>query len=612
MKELALRQFHLFICFLLIVFNVLIYIVDGRSIEQINADKIKNEQELLRIKEELDKINKELNEDINTRNSSISEINKVKNEISIITRTAELLTLEKSQLEKELVSKNLEREEKEKLQDEQIISTYISWKSDDVMNTILGNSSDMIKNLLYLDFVTTETVKGVMSLATEIDTLNEKSIEYENDIKKLETDLLALNEKKAFWEEQIRLANEEVNATKEKAGELSSVSSQLEEQQKYFNAELEQAVAAANSGSKPLVSGQLYFFGSVGLPRNTIECTGSYKYSGINPGTDAFGHGLGMSQWGAYGAANKGWKAEDILKLYYQGTSIEVREPRMITVEGVATMSMEDYVSGLGEVPDKACGNMEQIEAWKVYADELGWPLNDPRRDKYRLSYCWPEEAIKAQIIAARTYAYNRTSSICTTASCQVYDVSGPYDKAWAAWETKDKVIVSAGNVIDAYYSGYNSNGWGTANLETIWTKSSPRSYLTAVKDIDFAYAPRLCGQNYTRIDFRTNSYSINDFRNMLSWAQERSNWPDQSNVENYNYNADVVRYQINNKIGSLVGIDVENDASGRAKKILFVGSSGEARISGIFFRMMFNTWAGRTYKDDGIKGITFDILTAQ
>jgi hypothetical protein len=82
--------------------------------------------------------------------------------------------------------------------------------------------------------------------------------------------------------------------------------------------------------------------------------------------------------------------------------------------------------------------------------------------------------------------------------------------------------------------------------------------------------------------------------------------------VENYSWNADVVRYQINEKIGSLVGLDVENDASGRAKRVVLVGTKGQSSVSGIFFRMMFNTWAGRTFKDDGLKGITFDIATAE
>jgi len=36
-----------------------------------------------------------------------------------------------------------------------------------------------------------------------------------------------------------------------------------------------------------------------------------------------FGHGLGMSQWGAYCLSLKGWDYKKILKLYYKGTKIE-------------------------------------------------------------------------------------------------------------------------------------------------------------------------------------------------------------------------------------------------------------------------------------------------
>ena len=36
-----------------------------------------------------------------------------------------------------------------------------------------------------------------------------------------------------------------------------------------------------------------------------------------------FGHGLGMSQWGAYRLANDGWNYRRILKLYYKGTQIK-------------------------------------------------------------------------------------------------------------------------------------------------------------------------------------------------------------------------------------------------------------------------------------------------
>ncbi len=36
-----------------------------------------------------------------------------------------------------------------------------------------------------------------------------------------------------------------------------------------------------------------------------------------------FGHGLGMSQWGAFCLSQKGWNYKEILKFYYRGTEIE-------------------------------------------------------------------------------------------------------------------------------------------------------------------------------------------------------------------------------------------------------------------------------------------------
>ena len=35
-----------------------------------------------------------------------------------------------------------------------------------------------------------------------------------------------------------------------------------------------------------------------------------------------FGHGLGLSQWGAYGLAKQGWGPSKILKHFYSGTRV--------------------------------------------------------------------------------------------------------------------------------------------------------------------------------------------------------------------------------------------------------------------------------------------------
>jgi SpoIID/LytB domain protein len=231
---------------------------------------------------------------------------------------------------------------------------------------------------------------------------------------------------------------------------------------------------------------------------------------------------------------------------------------------------------------------------------------------------CWPEESIKAQVVAARTYAYNRNTSICTTDACQVY--KGGFAKAWAAWETRDQLIISGGTVIDAFYSAYNNNGAGNADIDTVWPSSGARSYLTSVNDNSITSNPRFCGQNIRRENWRSNSYSLDSFKAMLIWASDDSKW---GKDQDYNYieyapgcskhggygNSCVVRSKITSKIGNLTSIYLTRDASGRVKKVNFIGSNGQGSVSGIFFRMMFNSWAGSS---DALKSITFNMVIAQ
>lgn len=588
-----------------------LYSVSARTVDEINAD-IKNSQEqLAKLKAEIDSVNKDIAANQTKKNSSTSEINKIRLQITELENAHKLALLQKQQLETEIIAKNLEKEEREKALNEELVHSYITWKTDQANSAIFSDVGDMIKSMMYYEFLANESTKGLIALSENINSLNQQTVEFQAQANTIEQNLGKLNEEKAFWEKQIQLYNEALAKAGSSKTALVSSSSQLEAQQKQYNFELERAVAAVNSGSEPLVTGEIYFTGSVSLPRNGIECTGGYKYSGFDPGSEAFGHGIGMSQWGAYGAAYAGKTAAQILTFYFSGTRIETRPAKTIKVNGVDAKSMEDYVAGIGEVPSKACGTMEKIQAWNEYANTEGWAANDPRREKYLLGgNCWPEEAIKAQVIAARTYAYNRSDSICTTDACQVY--IGGFAKAWAAYETKDQVILSGDTIIDAFYSGYNNNGAGTADIETVWPKSPAKSYLKSVNDNSFTYTPRLCNQNVSRQNWRTNSYSISDIEEMLNWAQEKSNWGDYNFVEKNYWNADAIRNQVKNVIGKLVALQVENDASGRAKKVTFVGDRGSGSVSGIFFRMTFNSWAGRTGKNDGLKSITYDALKVQ
>jgi stage II sporulation protein D len=57
-----------------------------------------------------------------------------------------------------------------------------------------------------------------------------------------------------------------------------------------------------------------------------------------------WGHGVGMSQWGAYGLALGNWTHEQILAHYYRGTNIDTRSPgtrvNVLLADGRATLSV--------------------------------------------------------------------------------------------------------------------------------------------------------------------------------------------------------------------------------------------------------------------------------
>lgn len=603
-----------FICLVFGVTSTLPISVQAKTIEEINQEIQATQDALNKIKAELAKANQNLLNTQNQKNSTSSELNRVKASISEIEQTINVNNLQKEQLDGQIQLQELQKEEVQNQQNKQIVDSYISWKVDDSMNSVFANPKDVFKTVIYYEYIAKETEKQISDLAISIDELNTTSENFKKQTEELQAQILGLNTKKAFWEEQIRLYEESLAKAKSTQSSLQASSSQLQEQQQNLNVELERAIAAAASGSQPLTTGQTYFYGTVSLPRNNIECTGSNSKKGFEPSADAVGHGIGMSQWGANGMAWKGRTASQILTFYYPGTAIVTKPTKDITVNGTVKMNMEVYVSGIGEVSSKACGSMDQINAWNDYSNAQGWSSTDPRRDKYRLGGdCWPEEAIKAQVIAARTYAYNRSTSICTTDACQVY--SGGTAKAWAAWETKDQLVVKGSEVINTFYSAYNNNGAGNADIDSVWTKNSPVSYLTSVNDNSLTSNPKFCGQNISRQTWRSNSYSIADFQAMLNWGKNPANWGsgDYNFYESEYWNYNVVQKLIVNKIGNLASLQIINDASGRAKDVVFTGTNGnKATISGLFFRILFGVWAVKNNKNDGIKSITYTMAVAQ
>jgi stage II sporulation protein D len=170
-----------------------------------------------------------------------------------------------------------------------------------------------------------------------------------------------------------------------------------------------------------------------------------------------WGHGVGLSQWGAYGYAQKGFDYEKIVLHYFTGTELgdaPVSRVRVLLTSGVKTLTVNSTVDfkvrdGSGVVHTLSAGAYPLTTALKLRVDgqpkasALPGPLLfqpgsaalalkhryrgsiqiDVSAGKLRainmvgleqylygvvpseMPYTWAPEALKAQAIAARSYA---------------------------------------------------------------------------------------------------------------------------------------------------------------------------------------------------------------
>jgi SpoIID/LytB domain protein len=116
----------------------------------------------------------------------------------------------------------------------------------------------------------------------------------------------------------------------------------------------------------------------------------------------------------------------------------------------------------------------------------------------------WPEEALKAQVVAARSYALAHVGQpdstgqsigyqLCATQSCQVYTglgvVNGPYGERWRAAvdSTAGQVLLYQGRPADTLYSS-TSNGRTYGNDQVFG--SAPLPYLRPIRERDDGHSP--------------------------------------------------------------------------------------------------------------------------
>ncbi len=269
-----------------------------------------------------------------------------------------------------------------------------------------------------------------------------------------------------------------------------------------------------------------------------------------------FGHGVGMSQYGAYGYALKGVGYEDILAHYYTGTKLAtlttspevtvlLRSSKSAAFTGASRIAGRELdpgktysvieargtvvlrssagrklaawagavrVSG-GDAPVKLLGKGPNAVRDGLFRGALEFRpsgggallvINALGLDSYLRGVVpsespssWPQAALRAQAVAARTYALTTNAggsqgfTQWPDTRSQVYNgVSAERpttDTAVAA--TSRQVVTYLGKPITAYF--FSTSGGETENVENGFPGAAPQPYLKGVEDPYDDVSPR-------------------------------------------------------------------------------------------------------------------------
>jgi stage II sporulation protein D len=258
-----------------------------------------------------------------------------------------------------------------------------------------------------------------------------------------------------------------------------------------------------------------------------------------------FGHGIGMSQYGAYGYALKGSEYKAILAHYYEGTTLATAPGRPVRVllqpndpfirvsgatrvAGRTLKAGRTYVSrasGLGVSVRSASGKLVgrfpgpvRFTSSSGSVRLLGGALNGIRDGRYRgtievqpgggvsainvlaldlyvkgvvageMPSSWPLEALKVQAVAARTYALATRK---TTGSfdqypdtrSQVYrGVTGESVRSSAAVDaTAGQILTVGGEPAVTYY--HSTSGGHTEDVQNSFIGALSKPWLVGVPD---------------------------------------------------------------------------------------------------------------------------------
>jgi stage II sporulation protein D len=249
-----------------------------------------------------------------------------------------------------------------------------------------------------------------------------------------------------------------------------------------------------------------------------------------------WGHGVGMSQYGALGFANEGWTYDRILGHFYRGVELgpaPLARVRVLVAEAAPAVTIRSaspfrvrdvfgttYPLAAGSValgpelrvavngtPTALAGPLlflpgaTPLELDRPYRGQISVAVTGRKVDAVNLvgleqylqgvvaqemPSAWPEEALKAQAVAARSYALShlikgKPFDLYADVRSQVYGgIRAETARTTAAvLATKGEVMLWEGKPVDALF--HSTSGGSTLDAVEVFGKPLP--YLVAVED---------------------------------------------------------------------------------------------------------------------------------
>ncbi len=343
-------------------------------------------------------------------------------------------------------------------------------------------------------------------------------------------------------------------------------------------------------------------YASLGISISAYNMSGGCKSDlltntdpGFSPKIGFFTYGvpnrIGLNQFGAKGRADAGQSAETILSAYYN-----------------ADLN-KGYDTGINI---HVTGSNEYGQSF-----DTNWNIEDYVKHIYEMPTDWSMEALKAQAVAARSYALattnNGSNSICPSQQCQVVKQEINSDRWQQAVDaTKGWVLTSGGSPIKAWFSsthgGYvftsSDIGWsGTSYTKRLQDTTSNVSNFSDLQNnaYDKSSPWFYCDWGSRGGTAWLRPSEVADIVNVVALAQADSSTKehlyqqDKSNPAGTDtWSSDRVRQELQNRnitpFNSVSNLSVSVDFGvGRVTSINISGDGGSANFPGDFFKTYFN-----------------------